>query len=92
MCKEEDYAFLNVPGEPSVTAETSTPEGDDGLKQQDDRQERVHQRLEMEQREQEKRKELEEQRRDFQRRVLTQDLGLDPSTDNEKLNQLLMKL
>ncbi|XP_076860611.1 uncharacterized protein LOC143513762 [Brachyhypopomus gauderio] len=30
--------------------------------------------------------------RNFQRKVLTQDLGLDPSSDNEKLSELLMKL
>uniref|UniRef100_A0A3B4DFW7 Uncharacterized protein n=1 Tax=Pygocentrus nattereri TaxID=42514 RepID=A0A3B4DFW7_PYGNA len=117
MCKEEDYMFLN--GQTKQAGYSTLQDSE----WQQQREKRLHRKLEREQQEQERQQELKEQQkkkeeewrshvaklafereslrerlhrlrefRDFQKRVLVQDLGLDPDTPNEKLTQLLMRM
>ncbi|KTG43622.1 hypothetical protein cypCar_00002404 [Cyprinus carpio] len=89
LCKEEDYTFLNSLGKQEESLEESTCLESECQEKQE---ERIRYRQEREQLEREKQREKEEQQKDFQKKVVLQDLGLDPGSENESVKHLMMRL
>ncbi|XP_034169199.1 U2 small nuclear ribonucleoprotein auxiliary factor 35 kDa subunit-related protein 1-like isoform X2 [Pangasianodon hypophthalmus] len=99
MCKEEDYAFLNnqESGELDKTSKESTFQESEWQQKQEEREKEEQWKshvagLASERESLRGRLHRLREFRDFQKRVLMQDLGLEPGTASEKLTHLLMRL
>ncbi|CAB1346332.1 unnamed protein product [Coregonus sp. 'balchen'] len=86
MCKEEDYAFLGEKGKHHKETDTL---GEDWKEEKMERERRRRERV---QQEQERIRELEESRKDFQRKVLVEEMSLQTDSESSQaLDQLLTR-
>ncbi|XP_053544358.1 U2 small nuclear ribonucleoprotein auxiliary factor 35 kDa subunit-related protein 1-like isoform X2 [Ictalurus punctatus] len=99
MCKEEDYAFLNNQKSREIdkTPKESTFREREWQQKQEEREKEEQWKshvagLASERESLRGRLHRLREFRDFQKRVLMQDLGLEPGTASENLTQLLMRL
>ncbi|XP_065807465.1 U2 small nuclear ribonucleoprotein auxiliary factor 35 kDa subunit-related protein 1-like isoform X2 [Labrus bergylta] len=90
LCKEEDYEFLGMSGK--MTKEPT--EGAEALEdyRRHDKEERIRWRQEREQKEKERLQEIEESKKEFQRKVLVEESGMEGVSATVTANQLLTRM
>uniref|UniRef100_A0A3B1IFL5 Uncharacterized protein n=1 Tax=Astyanax mexicanus TaxID=7994 RepID=A0A3B1IFL5_ASTMX len=97
MCREEDYMFLQDPRDQGKTPEGTTLQDTEWQQKREERKKEEEWRSHVAKLASEReslRDRLHRLRefRDFQKKVLIQDLGLDPDSSNEKLTKILRRL